>query len=78
MVLATVWLAINHTGATARISKITHIESNNDMCQMSLNSAHVTILPLLLGHYICAGTDPDVGQVDLTDCWFTYNNGSGH
>ncbi|XP_050932068.1 ubiquitin carboxyl-terminal hydrolase 3 isoform X1 [Lates calcarifer] len=26
------------------------------------------------GHYICDGVDPDVGPVDLTDRWFTYND----
>ncbi|GLD62632.1 ubiquitin carboxyl-terminal hydrolase 37-like isoform X2 [Lates japonicus] len=26
------------------------------------------------GHYICDGADPDVGPVDLTDRWFTYND----
>ncbi|XP_056244273.1 ubiquitin carboxyl-terminal hydrolase 37-like [Seriola aureovittata] len=26
------------------------------------------------GHYICDGVDPDVGQRDPTDRWFTYND----
>ncbi|XP_071330085.1 ubiquitin carboxyl-terminal hydrolase 37-like isoform X1 [Trachinotus anak] len=26
------------------------------------------------GHYICDGVDPDVGQIDPTDRWFTYND----
>ncbi len=29
---------------------------------------------LPLGHYICDGVDPDVGQEDPTDRWFTYND----
>lgn len=32
------------------------------------------MLPLLLGHYICDGRDPDVGQGDQTDRWFTYDD----
>ncbi len=26
------------------------------------------------GHYVCDGVDPDVGQEDPTDRWFTYND----
>lgn len=29
---------------------------------------------LLLGHYICDGVDPDVGQEENTDRWFTYDD----
>ncbi len=32
------------------------------------------MLPHRLGHYICDGVDPDVGQEDPTDRWFTYND----
>lgn len=48
--------------------------SNNNVHLMNLKTAHVTKLPLLLGHYICDGVDPDVGQVEVTDRWFTYND----
>lgn len=32
------------------------------------------MLPFPLGHYICDGVDPDMGQEDPTDRWFTYND----
>lgn len=41
---------------------------------MSLVTAHLTLIPLPLGHYVSDGLDRDVGQTDPNDCWLTNND----